>query len=76
MFKIAKFVKRFTSKGELNLAEGVIYEVKKIGKGEEEIVEVDFFSILREFDGKGINISIAEEKEVERAVDMQDDEEE
>jgi len=56
----------FKSKGELDMSRGVIYEVKKVGK-EEVIVEVDFFSFLKEFDGRTISVSISEEKEVERA---------
>ena len=63
---MAKMNRSFKSKGELDMSRGVIYEVKKVGK-EEVIVEVDFFSFLKEFDGRTISVSISEEKEVERA---------
>ena len=63
---MAKMKKRFSSSGELEMATGTIYELKKRGK-EEEIVEIDLWSFLREFDGKTITISISEDEEVERS---------
>jgi len=72
---MAKMNMKFTAKGELSLSEGIIYEVKKVGK-EEVIVEVDFFGFLKEFDGKTISISISEDKEVATVEDVDADEEE
>lgn len=64
----AKRVNKFSVKGELSMAEGIVYELKKVNK-EEIIVEIPFFDILREFDGKTVSISISEEREVDRAED-------
>lgn len=61
---MAKLTSSFKAKGELDLSRGVIYEIKKLGKGEEEVVEVDFLGFLREFNGKNVSISITEDKEV------------
>ena len=74
---MAKLTNSFKSKGELDLSRGIIYEIKKLGKGEEEIVEVDFFGFLKEFDGKNVSISITEDKEVTKVEDdIEEDEEE
>lgn len=72
---MAKMNMKFTAKGELSISEGIIYEVKKVGK-EEVIVEVDFFGFLREFDGKTVSISISEDKEVASVEDTEEVEEE
>lgn len=72
---MAKMNMKFTAKGELSISEGIIYEVKKVGK-EEVIVEVDFFGFLREFDGKTVSISISEDKEVASVEDAEEVEEE
>jgi hypothetical protein len=56
---MAKRVNSFKSKGDLAMAEGKIFEVKK-----DEIIEVEFFKILKEFDGKTVSISISEETEI------------
>lgn len=69
---MAKFKRSFSSKGELELETGTIYELKKKGK-DEEIVEVDLWSFLREFDGKTISISISEESEVD-SIEVEDTE--
>lgn len=55
----AKRTNSFSCKGELSLAEGVVYEIKK-----ESIDTVAFFDILREFDGKTVKISIVEDIEI------------
>lgn len=73
---MAKLTSSFKSKGELDLSRGIIYEIKKLGKGEEEVVEVDFFGFLNEFDGKNVSISITEDKEVVRVEEDIEDEEE
>jgi len=66
---MAKRVNSFQVKGELSLEEGKIYEVKK-----EEVLTIDFFSILKEFDGKTITFSIKEENEItgEEAPELED----
>ncbi|AKQ08541.1 hypothetical protein PQE66_gp226 [Bacillus phage PBC2] len=56
---MAKRTNSFSCKGELNLAEGVVYEVKK-----ESVDTIDFLSILKEFDGKNVKISIVEDIEI------------
>jgi hypothetical protein len=71
---MAKRVNKFSVKGELSMAEGIVYEVKKENK-EEIIVEIPFFDILREFDGKTVSISISEEREVDRAEEEEETEE-
>lgn len=71
---MAKLTSSFKAKGELDLSRGLVYEVKKLGKGEEEIVEVDFFGFLKEFDGKSVSISITEDKEVVKVeTDIEED---
>lgn len=55
------------------MAEGIVYEAKKVGK-QEMILEIPFFDILREFDGKNVSISISEEREVDRAEDEDEEE--
>lgn len=72
---MAKYVKRFNAKGELNLEEGIIYEIKNSGKKDEEIIDIDFFEMLREFDGKSITLTIVEEKEISGVHDIGDYEE-
>jgi len=57
--RMAKRTNSFQVKGELSLAEGVIYEVKK-----EEVLTIPFFDILKEFEGKTITFSIKEENEI------------
>jgi hypothetical protein len=56
---VAKRTNSFSCKGELNLSEGVVYEVKK-----ESVDTIPFFDILKEFDGKAIKISIVEDIEI------------
>jgi len=64
---MAKRKNSFSCKGELNLGEGVVYEVKK-----ESVDTIPFVEILKEFDGKTVRISIAEEIEI---VGVEDEEE-
>jgi predicted RNA-binding protein len=56
---MAKRTNSFSCKGELNLSEGVVYEVKK-----EYVDTIPFFDFLKEFDGKTVKISIVEDVEV------------
>ena len=56
---MAKRTNSFSVKGELNMSEGVVYEVKK-----ESVEEIPFFEILKEFDGKTVKISIVEDIEI------------
>ncbi|UUV46954.1 YonK family protein [Bacillus phage vB_BanS-Thrax5] len=56
---MAKRSNSFSVKGELNIAEGVVYEVKK-----ESVETIPFFDILKEFDGKNVKISIVEDIEI------------
>jgi predicted RNA-binding protein len=56
---MAKRTNSFSSKGELNLSQGVIFEVKK-----ESVDTIPFFDILKEFDGKTVSITIKEEVEI------------
>lgn len=67
---MAKRTNSFSCKGELNLAEGVVYEVKK-----ESVDTIDFSSILKEFDGKNVKISIVEDIEIV-GVEVEDEDEE
>lgn len=67
---MAKRTNSFSCKGELNLAEGVVYEVKK-----ESVETIDFSSILKEFDGKNVKISIVEDIEIV-GVEVEDEDEE
>ena len=73
---MAKVVNTFRAKGELDLASGKIYELKKKG-GDEEVIEVDFMEFLQEFDGSHISITIMEEREVAeyKYEETEDDEE-
>lgn len=73
---MAKRKNSFSVKGELNIAEGIVYEEKKIGKGEVMIVEIPFFDFLKEFDGKNVSISISEDIEVEGVEVETEDEDE
>jgi predicted RNA-binding protein len=57
--KMAKRTNSFSCKGELSLAEGVVFEVKK-----ESVDTIPFFDILKEFDGKTVKISIVEDIEI------------
>lgn len=68
---MAKRTNSFSVKGELNMAEGVVYEVKK-----ESVETIEFFEILKEFDGKNVKISIVEDIEVMgvEAEDVEDEE--
>lgn len=72
---MAKMSRKFASKGSLEMSTGKIYETKKVGK-EEIIVEVDFFSFLREFDGKNISVSISEEAEVANVEELDEEQDE
>ncbi|SDX95124.1 YonK family protein [Thermoactinomyces sp. DSM 45892] len=56
---MAKRTNKFSAKGELAIEEGKIYELKK-----DEMIEVPFFNILKEFDGKTVTVSISEEIEI------------
>jgi predicted RNA-binding protein len=56
---MAKRTNSFSSKGELDLSQGVIFEVKK-----ESVDTIPFFDILKEFDGKIVSISIVENIEI------------
>lgn len=72
---MAKRTNSFAVKGELNMAQGIVYELKKEGK-EEVIVDIPFFDFLREFDGKEVSISIVEKVETDRAIlEVEEDEE-
>lgn len=65
---MAKRTNSFSCKGELNLAEGIVYEVKK-----ESVDTIPFFDILKEFDGKTVKISIVEDIEVIGIDDEEED---
>ncbi|UGO50817.1 YonK-like protein [Bacillus phage vB_BanS_Sophrita] len=67
---MAKRTNSFSVKGELNLEEGVVYEVKK-----ESVETIDFMEILKEFNGKTVKISIVEDIEIV-GIDAEEDEEE
>lgn len=56
---MAKRVNSFSCKGELNLAEGIVYEVKK-----DSVNVVPLLDILKEFDGKTVTILIKEDIEI------------
>lgn len=66
----AKRTNSFSCKGELNLEEGVVYEVKK-----ESVETIDFMAILNEFNGKNVKISIVEDIEIV-GVEVEDEDEE
>lgn len=72
---MAKRTNSFKVKGELNMAEGIVYEFKKVNK-EEVVVEIPFFDFLREFDNKTISISISEERELDSVEEEEVEEEE
>ncbi|AGI11940.1 hypothetical protein PQE71_gp225 [Bacillus phage Izhevsk] len=67
---MAKRTNSFSVKGELNMAEGVVYEVKK-----ESVETIEFFEYLKEFDGKTVKISIVEDIEVMGVEAEEEDEE-
>ncbi|UGO51088.1 YonK-like protein [Bacillus phage vB_BanS_Nate] len=67
---MAKRTNSFSVKGELNMAEGVVYEVKK-----ESVETIEFFEFLKEFDGKTVKISIVEDIEI-MGVEAEDEDEE
>jgi predicted RNA-binding protein len=67
---MAKRTNSFSSKGELNLSQGVIFEVKK-----ESVDTIPFFDILKEFDGKTVKISIVEDIEIAGVEEEYEDEE-
>ncbi|AZU98944.1 hypothetical protein pW2_111 [Bacillus phage pW2] len=67
---MAKRSNSFSVKGELNLDEGVVYEVKK-----DSVDTIPFFDILKEFNGKNVKISIVEDIEIV-GIDAEEDEDE
>uniref|UniRef100_A0AB39C6W5 YonK protein n=1 Tax=Bacillus phage KoopaTroopa TaxID=3234046 RepID=A0AB39C6W5_9CAUD len=67
---MAKRTNSFSVKGELNMAEGVVYEVKK-----ESVETIEFFEFLKEFDGKTVKISIVEDIEIMGVEAEEEDEE-
>ncbi|UGO46290.1 hypothetical protein PQE74_gp207 [Bacillus phage vB_BanS_Chewbecca] len=67
---MAKRTNSFSVKGELNMAEGVVYEVKK-----ESVETIEFFEFLKEFDGKTVKISIVEDIEIMGVETEEEDEE-
>jgi len=67
---MAKRTNSFSVKGELNMAEGVVYETKK-----DTVETIPFFEHLKSFDGKVVKISIVEDIEI-YGVDEDDDYEE
>jgi hypothetical protein len=68
---MAKRTNSFSCKGELNLAEGKVFEVKK-----ESVDVIAFFDILKEFDGKTVKISIVEDIEIAGIEDEVEEDEE
>lgn len=66
----AKFTASFSVKGELDMDRVVVYEVKNKGKQDEYIETVDLLSILKEFNGQEVSITVKRDEEVYSAKDI------
>lgn len=66
----AKFTASFSTKGELDMDRVVVYEVKNRGKQDEYIETVDLLSILKEFHGQEVSITVKRDEEVYSAKDI------